>query len=97
MVVVGGSQQSSSLNPTTVMVVLLLGLWLLLGCDKNFFISYYFGSLPDECEALMLRLPFGTVRYTSCLKSRTFSVLLDLAERGVPAFKSKVVLNSKGQ
>ena len=23
------------LNPTTVKVVLLLGLWLLLGCDKN--------------------------------------------------------------
>ena len=24
-----------SLNPTTVMVVLLLGLWLLLGCDNR--------------------------------------------------------------
>ena len=24
-----------SLNPTTVMVVLMLGLWLLLGCDNN--------------------------------------------------------------
>ena len=32
---VGGSQRLLSLNPTTVMVVLLLGLWLLLGCDKN--------------------------------------------------------------
>ena len=30
-----GSQRVLSLNPTTVMVVLLLGLWLLLGCDKN--------------------------------------------------------------
>ena len=30
----GGSQQLLSLNPTTVMVVLLLGLWLLLGCDN---------------------------------------------------------------
>ena len=28
------SQQLLSLNPTTVMVVLLLGLWLLLGCDN---------------------------------------------------------------
>ena len=34
MVVVGGSQRLLSLNPTTVMVVLLLGLWLLLGCDN---------------------------------------------------------------
>ena len=31
----GGSQRLLSLNPTTVTVVLLLGLWLLLGCDKT--------------------------------------------------------------
>ena len=30
----GGSQRLPSLNPTTVLVVLLLGLWLLLGCDN---------------------------------------------------------------
>ena len=30
----GGSQRLLSLNPTTVMVVLLLGLWFLLGCDN---------------------------------------------------------------
>ena len=35
VVVVSGSQRLLSLNPTTVMVVLLLGLGLLLGCDKN--------------------------------------------------------------
>ena len=29
------SQRLPSLNPTTVMVVLLLGLWLLLGCDNT--------------------------------------------------------------
>ena len=33
----GGSQQLLSLIPTTVMVVLLLGLWLLLGCDKSLY------------------------------------------------------------
>ena len=33
MVVVGGSQQLLSFNPTTVLVVLLLG--LMLGCDKS--------------------------------------------------------------
>ena len=33
----GGSQRLLCLNPTTVMVVLLLGLWLLLGCDNRFF------------------------------------------------------------
>ena len=31
----GGSEQLLSLNPATVMVVLLLGLWLLLGCDNS--------------------------------------------------------------
>ena len=37
----GGSQRLLSLNPTTVMAVLLLGLWLLLGCDNMAFsISY---------------------------------------------------------
>ena len=30
----GGSQRLLSLNPTTVLVVLLLGLWLSLGCDN---------------------------------------------------------------
>ena len=29
-----GSKQLLSLNPTAVMIVLLLGLWLLLGCDN---------------------------------------------------------------
>ena len=37
---VGGSQRLLSLNPTTVLVVLLLGLWLLLGCDNKKL--YYF-------------------------------------------------------
>ena len=30
----GGCQRLHCLNPTTVSVVLLLGLWLLLGCDN---------------------------------------------------------------
>ena len=30
----GGSLRLLSLNPTTVMVILLLGLWLLLGCTN---------------------------------------------------------------
>ena len=32
---VGGSQRLLSLNPIIVIVVLLLGLWLLLGCDNK--------------------------------------------------------------
>ena len=32
----GGSQRLLSINPTTVIVVLLLGLWLLLGCDNSY-------------------------------------------------------------
>ena len=43
------SQRLLSLNPTTVMFVLLLGLWLFLGCD-NFFIpfsSYKVAILQD--------------------------------------------------
>ena len=37
------SQRLLSLNPTTVMVVLLLGLGLLLGCDNSFslFLNFY--------------------------------------------------------
>ena len=35
MVVIGGSKRLLSLVPTTVLVVLLLGLWLLLGCDNK--------------------------------------------------------------
>ena len=31
------SQQLLSLNPTTDLVVLLLGLWLLLGCDNSIY------------------------------------------------------------
>ena len=34
MVVGGGSQRLLSLNPTTDLAVLLLGLWLLMGCDN---------------------------------------------------------------
>ena len=45
MVVVGGSQRLLSLNPTTVIVVLLMGLWLLLGCDNKLQIDWQQGSL----------------------------------------------------
>ena len=31
----GGSQRLPNPNPTTVLAVLLLGLWLLLGCDNT--------------------------------------------------------------
>ena len=44
MVVV--SQRLLSLNPTTVMVVLLLGLWLLLGCDNK--VSFKGNGLKRE-------------------------------------------------
>ena len=40
MVGVGRSQRLLSLNLTTVMVVLLLGLWLLLGCDNKLGLSW---------------------------------------------------------
>ena len=31
----GSSQELVCLNPTTGLVILFLGLWLLLGCDKK--------------------------------------------------------------
>ena len=37
----GGSQRLLSLNPTTIMVVLLLELWMLLGCDNNYSYGYF--------------------------------------------------------
>ena len=43
------SQRLLSLNPTTVMVVLLLGLWLLLGCDNTSFLSKF---SPWKSQAL---------------------------------------------
>ena len=42
----GGSQRLLSLNPTTVMVVLLLGLWLLLGCDNRLSVA----RLISDCD-----------------------------------------------
>ena len=35
---------SDCVNPNTVMVVLLLGLWLLLGCDNNSLLCWGWGS-----------------------------------------------------
>ena len=44
MVVGGGSQRLLCLNLTTDMVVLLFGLWLLLGCDNNDERTRYFSA-----------------------------------------------------
>ena len=44
----GGSQRLLSLNPTTVMVVLLLGLWLLLGCDNNYLVKNLLYVVKDD-------------------------------------------------
>ena len=41
----GGSQRLLCLNPTTIMVVLLLGLWLLLGCDNSNIYNYMLTSV----------------------------------------------------
>ena len=40
----GGSQRLLSPNRTKVLVVLLLGLWLLLGCDNTNMIFYDFSN-----------------------------------------------------
>ena len=45
VVVDGGSQRLLGLNPATVMVVLLLGLWLLLGCDNMLIVDKSFNHL----------------------------------------------------
>ena len=67
------------LNPTTVMVVLLLGLWLLLGCDNNLStltyssmdIDRFFYCLIDELIKMqMMKSPYlnicisGTTNFT---------------------------------
>ena len=44
VVVVGGFQRLRSLNRTTVLVVLLMCLWLLLGCDNS-----PCGNLLEKC------------------------------------------------
>ena len=40
-----GSQRLLNLNPTTVLVVVLLGLWLLLGCE-----NFWSGSCSDDAS-----------------------------------------------
>ena len=43
---VGGSKRLLSLNLTTVLAVLLLGLWLLMSCDNIVYFKYY--NLPHK-------------------------------------------------
>ena len=50
----GGSQRLLCLNPTTVMVVLFLGLWLLLGCD-NLSNTTRFIFLDSICQEVIAR------------------------------------------
>ena len=60
---VGGwwySQRLLSLNPTTVMVVLLLGLWLLLGCD-----NYFKAEVPFVCLKCNQQFSFATGPFPS--------------------------------
>ena len=64
----GGSQRLLCLNPTTVMVVLLLGLWLLLGCDKSLWASeksYHYGYVlpPPLHPPLLLILPLTPLHF----------------------------------
>ena len=47
----GYSQRLLSLNPTIVQVVLLLGLWLLLGCD-----NYDIQALAGESDTKIFHL-----------------------------------------
>ena len=56
-VVVGGSQRILTLNPTTVLVALFLGLWLLFGCDHygkvSVSFSLNFETHPSLCLEVM--------------------------------------------
>ena len=73
---VGGwwySQRLLSLNPTTVMVVLLLGLWLLLGCDNKSlhldinFLFYFLIKLNSQLPSNVSQFQF---RWAEILDSR---------------------------
>ena len=51
------SQRLLGLNPTTVLVVLLLGLWLLFGCDNiNWFDSLFLGAFVESLVCLRRKL-----------------------------------------
>ena len=56
----GGYQRSLSLNPTTVMVVLLLGLWLLLGCDNMRYVSAQIAC--DSISHLNLNINYDCIK-----------------------------------
>ena len=63
LVVVGvgdGTQRLLRLNPTTVMVVLLLVLWLLLGCDNKLRNNDLHRKYDSNLEFLVIQKRFSS-------------------------------------
>ena len=57
------SQQLLSLNPTTVLVVLLLRLWLLLGCDNTTGKKWGIGNYNGKPLSISLTREQGKAEY----------------------------------
>ena len=72
----GGSHRLLSLNQTTILVVLLLGLWLLLGCD-NFRIQFENWKVY-QCSCFLQNYKYNNMLQSSIsvLKSINSSMLI---------------------
>ena len=89
------SQRLFSLNPTTVRVVLLLGLWLLLGCDNCSSKNLPFSIIP---------LPGGTkLRDSTQLSIKAWQELItaeelgETCEQGEPSEREEDMVESVSQ
>ena len=90
----GGSQRLLCLNPTTVMVVLLLGLWLLLGCD---YIQYLYLSKWRIFNHLKqcVKLIGYIICYTNVVTSERFVQVPKVWRKTYFIDYTKVVLEAK--
>ena len=68
----GGAQQLLSLNPTIIMVVLLLGFWLLLGCDNSSVAFFSTGIMHIIQRISYLRLRLKVNQRTKIIAMRFF-------------------------
>ena len=73
------SQRLLSLNPTTVMVVLLLGLCLLLGCDNKFYTDGTLFHWKLKKETIFKITPFSGNRHSNtCLYNDLVVIITSL-------------------
>ena len=76
------SQWLFSLNPTTVMVVLLGGLWLLLGCENITLWKFY----PSLHCGIPIPIPTYIAVFVSCVKHLNMKTSIPPYENSIPSY-----------